>query len=336
MRRAYPSAHLTYVVESAAALVLRDHPALNEIIVLPRRRGLSRLRDDRSMARRLARGRYDVVIDLHGGPRSAWLAWATRAPMRIGYRITGRSWMYTHVVERTPEPSTRHSVLNQWDLLGPLGITDAPSPEEVPVEMFGDEGVAASVATRLVEAGAGPEHEIAVVHVSASNPFKRWPSTSFVELVVGLLRGHASRFVVVLSGPSEPSAAQAVADAARLQLGAVPGRVAAPQLDLREIRALVARSAVYIGGDSGPLHVAATTGTPIVELLGPTVASRSFPWRPARYFTEIVEAGPLPCRPCDERSCIPGDFRCLTRISAERVRAAAERALVPKSVLSSI
>jgi ADP-heptose:LPS heptosyltransferase len=268
-----------------------------------------------------------VAIDLHGGPRSAWLAWATRAPMRIGYRIAGRTRMYTHVVERGREPSVRHSVLNQWDLLAPLGIDEPPRPDDDPVEMADDEGVAATVASRLADLGAGPDMDIAVVHVSASNPFKRWPSTSFVELVVRLLRNHPNLFAVVLSGPSEPEAARDVAEAAGRQLGRAPSRVAAPQLDLRELRALVERAAVYIGGDSGPLHVAATTRTPIVELVGPTLASRSFPWRPGRYFAEVIDAGPLPCRPCSERTCAPGDFRCLTRIPAGRVAEAAERAL---------
>jgi ADP-heptose:LPS heptosyltransferase len=255
--------------------------------------------------------------------------------MRIGYRIAGRAWMYTHVVERTPEPSIRHSVLNQWDLLAPLGIEGPPRPDDDPVEMRDDEGVAATVLTRLAALGADPDRAFAVVHVSASNPFKRWPSTAFVELVVHLLNRHPSLFAVVLSGPSEPAAALDVAEAAARQLGDTPCRVAAPQLDLREIRALVERAAVYIGGDSGPLHVAATTRTPIVELVGPTLASRSFPWRPARYFAEIIDAGPLPCRPCNERSCAPGDFRCLTRIPAERVAAAAERALAASRRLRS-
>ena len=80
-------------------------------------------------------------------------------------------------------------------------------------------------------------------------------------------------------------------------------------------------------GDSGPLHVAATTETPIVEILGPTMGSRSSPWRSPRFFAELIDAGPLPCRPCDERTCVPGDFRCLTQISPDRVAAAAERAL---------
>jgi len=84
---------------------------------------------------------------------------------------------------------------------------------------------------------------------------------------------------------------------------------------------------VYIGGDSGPLHVASATPTPIVALFGPTLPERSLPWRDPHWFTEAVDVGPLPCRPCDQRVCVTADYRCLTTISVEQVVAAAERAL---------
>ena len=241
--------------------------------------------------------------------------------------------MYTHAIARMPEPSVRHSVLNQWDLLAPLGITAPPDPAGAPVEMSGDAAASAQVSSTLAALGIEPQHDVIVVHVSASNPFKRWPAGAFVDLVVQMVAAHPTRRAVVISGPSEPDAAQNVVDAARLRLGSDAIRVVAPQFDLPQLRALIARSSVYIGGDSGPLHVAATTRTPIVELLGPTLASRSFPWRSADWFAEIVDAGPLPCRPCDERRCVPGDFRCLTRIAPGRVAAAAERALASSGSL---
>ena len=67
--------------------------------------------------------------------------------------------------------------------------------------------------------------------------------------------------------------------------------------------------------------------TPIVAIYGPTLRVRSEPWRDRGLVTEAVEPGPLPCRPCDQRACAPGDFRCLTQITPEAVIAAAERAL---------
>src|SRR5712691_2964165 len=327
LRRTYPGARLTYLVEPASVPIVRDNPHIDHLFIVAKRRGLARLRDDVSIARQLRRERFDIAIDLHGGPRAAWLTWASGAPMRIGYAIKGRSWMYTHVVPRPRDEAPRPSVANQWDLLGPLDI-GTPDPARDPLEMVEDAQAAASVDRRLREARISSAHPLVVVHVSAGNPFRRWPRESFEALVVALARRDPSRRIILTSGPSDAAAVKAIADGARAALG--PLGTAVPdigELDLAELRALVGRAAVYIGGDSGPLHIAGTTMTPIVALLGPTLAERSLPWRDPRWFAEAVDAGPLECRPCRQRECAPGDFRCLTHITAEQVAAAAERAI---------
>jgi predicted lipopolysaccharide heptosyltransferase III len=327
LRRAHPTAHLSYVVEPAAAPILHANPNIDQLIVIPKRSGLQRLADDARIGLRLRRERFDVAIDLHGGPRSSWLTWASGAPTRIGYDIPGRSWMYTHPVARAKTLPPRNSVLNQWDLLAPLGIATGNATQD-PVEMPDDPSAEARVANRLREAGIGPANPLVVVHVSSNNPFRCWPADSFESLVVALAREDPARRIFVTSGPSDPEGAGRIVDAARRQLGAHASSLAELGFfELPELRALIARAAVYIGGDSGPLHVAATTGVPIVELLGPTLAERSRPWRHPRWFTEIVESGPLPCRPCNQRVCTPGDFRCLRDIGPNQVLAAAARAL---------
>jgi lipopolysaccharide heptosyltransferase II len=326
LKRHLPDARLTYLVEPAAAPVVLGNPHLDDLLVAPKGRGMARLRDDLTIARRLRRAGFDIAIDLHGGPRSAWFTWASGAPMRIGYTIAGRSWMYTHVVPRAADLAPRHSVRNQFDLLAPLGVSRC-EPSNEPVEMGDDPVAGARVQQRLREAGIDPGHQLAVIHVSAGNAFRRWPADSFAALAAALVSRDANRRVMLLSGPSDRAAAEAIAQAARARLGAAGHAIASGEFDLPEIRALAARAAVYIGGDSGPLHVAATTNTPIVQLLGPTLPERSMPWRSAASFAEAVDAGPLPCRPCHQRTCEPGDFRCLTGITPERVVAAAERAM---------
>jgi ADP-heptose:LPS heptosyltransferase len=326
LRRHYPAAHLTYIVEPGAAAVVQANPHLDEVIVLPKSRGLARLRDDLAAARDLRARRFDVAIDLHGGPRSAWLTWTTGAPTRIGYAIAGRSWMYTDTVIRAPDLTPRHSVRNQWDLLSPLGIPE-PDPARDAVEMAEDPAAAARVGEWLRAAGITAAHPLIVVHVSAGNPFRRWPSESFVALATALAAQDPARRILLTSGPSELEAAAAVAVEAQRRLGHGPPAVLSVDFDMLELRSLIARAAVYIGGDSGPAHVASTTGTPIVQLLGPTLPERSRPWRDNRWFSETIDAGALPCRPCHQRRCVPGDFRCLTTIGADRVAAAAERAI---------
>jgi lipopolysaccharide heptosyltransferase II len=330
LRTRFPDAHLSYLVEPAAAPILARNPHLNELIVVPRRSGFARIADDLTLARRLHGAHFDIAIDLHGGPRAAWFAWSTRAPMRIGYAIQGRSWMYTHVVERAADLAPRHSVANQADLLRPLGI-DGCDPIREPMEMADDPAVGERVRARLAENGVQSATLIVVMHVSAGNPFRRWPAASFAATAAALVRDHPDLHVIVVSGPSDHAAAAAIVDDARRRACGAGARIVDGDYDLVELRELIARSAVYIGGDSGPLHVAATTHTPIVELLGPTLAERSRPWRDRGWFTEIVDAGALPCRPCDQRRCVPGDFRCLTSISAEQVIAATERALMQRT-----
>jgi ADP-heptose:LPS heptosyltransferase len=328
IRRRLPDCHLAYLVEPEAAPVVAGNPHLDEVIVAGRPAGLARLRTDVSLARRLRRSRYDVAIDFHGGPRSCLLTWATRAPMRIGYAVPGRGWTYTHLVPRSRELRPRHSVVNQWDLLEPLGI-GAADPRLDPTEMPAQHDASARAARRLAAHGCRDHDELIVVHVSAGNPFRRWPTASFTDLVVRLGSARASRWVMVTSGPSDMQAAARVSQQARDRLGPEAARrvIHAADVDLHELRALIGRAALFIGGDSGPMHIAGTTTTPIVALYGPTLPARSAPWRDPALVAEAVELKGLACRPCDQRDCVTKDFRCLAAIPVDEVGEAAERAL---------
>jgi ADP-heptose:LPS heptosyltransferase len=191
-----------------------------------------------------------------------------------------------------------------------------------------DPAAAANVDARLDNAAVAADAPIIVLHVSAGNPFRRWPAASFAAAAAALARADPSRRIVITSGPSESAAAESVATQARTIAGpAASAIVRSGEFDLSELRALIDRAVLYIGGDSGPLHIAATTRTPVVALFGPTLADRSLPWRDPAVGAIAVEPGPLPCRPCHQRHCEPGDFRCLAMISPNMVVEAAERLL---------
>lgn len=331
LRRAWPQAHLAYLVEAAAAPIVAHSPHLDEVIVIGRERGLARVRADLRVGSQLRRARYDIVLDLHGGPRAALLTWLSRSARRIGYSGQGRAWAYTERVHRAAELRPRHSVHNQWDILAPLLPQFAPpDPARDAVEMVETPAAASSIDQWLsANELASPALVLIVVHVSAGNAFRRWPLASFVELAVRLSSSSADRRIILTSGPSDAGAADAVAEQAAARLGARGDVVrTCGDTSLDQLRALMGRASLYIGGDSGPLHMAATTCTPIVGVYGPTLPVRSEPWRDPTCVTESVEVGDLPCRPCDQRVCVPGDFRCLTRISVGAVVAASERALM--------
>jgi len=328
LRDRFPDAHISYVVEPAAAPVVAANPHLNEVIVTAGRRGVAGFGDDLGLVRRLRSSRFDTAIDFHGGPRSALVTWLSGAPVRVGYDVPGRGWMYTVRVPRPRHIRPRHAVLNQWDLLNAIGIP-TPDAADSPVEMAADHDAACAIAERLARAGVEPADRVIVVHVSAGNPFRRWPIESFVNLVAMLVRGDAARRVIVTSGPSERDAAARVVEQARALLTPAEARrvPACGELSLDEFRALMDVAALYIGGDSGPLHIASTSAVPIVGLYGPTLPVRSAPWRSPQWISEAVEVDGLPCRPCDQRTCAPGDFRCLTRLRPEDVLSAVDRAL---------
>ena len=327
LRRRFPDAHLAYIVEPPAAAVVIHNPHLNEVIVAPRAAGIRGFADDVALGRRLRDSRYDLVIDFHGGPRASLLTWLSGAPTRIGYHVIGRSWMYTQRVARPRTLRPRHSVENQWDLLEVLDIVP-PDRVRFPVEMPVEHETARGVVTRLANAGVEPADRVVVVHVSAGNPFRRWPMAHFVRLVTALVRDAPATRVIVTAGPSERNAAERVIAEARAALGEAGADVlSCGEFSLAELRALFDRAALFIGGDSGPLHIAATSTVPIVGLYGPTLPIRSAPWRDERWPAASIDAGDLPCRPCHQRVCAPGDFRCLTRISPEHVIEAAVRTL---------
>src|ERR1700722_7694022 len=103
LRAHFPDAHLTYLVEPAAAPVVEHNPHLNEVIVAPRGHGLAGFLADVRLGRQLRSARYGLAIDFHGGPRASLLTWLSGARQRIGYEIVGRGWMYTTRIARPRE-----------------------------------------------------------------------------------------------------------------------------------------------------------------------------------------------------------------------------------------
>jgi ADP-heptose:LPS heptosyltransferase len=328
LRRQFPDARLVYVVEPDAAPIVRANPHLDQVIVACRPDAPGRLRQDLALIRGLRRERFNLAVDFHGGPRASLMAWASGAPRRIGYEIAGRGWMYTERVARPRELRPRHSVLNQWDLLAPLQLPPL-DPTRDATEMPVEPEAAQAVLSRLHHAGVRPEHTLVVVHVSAGNPFRRWPADAFVALLVRLVNMDRAARILVTSGPSDAEAAGRILARARqhLEPAAATALLDCGEFDLVQLRAVLDHAALYVGGDSGPLHIAGTTRVPVVALFGPTLAERSVPWRDPSLVTEPVEPGPLSCRPCDQRRCEPGDFRCLSSITPDQVATACERAL---------
>ena len=281
LRAARPGAWLAWIVERREAAVLREHPALDEVIVVDTRRWrrarspkdlAAAARDIGAARRQLRTTPFDVAIDLQGLIKSGLLAAATGAPRRIGFHGKWRREPVSRVFtnQQVVPDGDRHVVEQYLALLRPLGITTPRLEFHLPS--------VPSAESRLEEwlstAGLKPRQRLVVLNPGAGRADKRWPVARFAELAARL--GHdAGAHVVVAWGPGEESAARAIVDGAR---AAGPRALLAPATDLHELIALLRRASVMVAADTGPLHIAAALGTPCVGLYGPTAAARNGPY----------------------------------------------------------
>lgn len=329
LRQRFPDATLLYLVESLSAPVVSGNKHLSEVLIIERRRGWGRWLEDLRLARRLRGRRIDVAVDFHGGPRSAWLTWATRARMRVGYDVADRRWMYTHVVPKPRGYAPRHSVQNQWDLLAPIDEAFRRPPDRTldRIEMPVSAAAHRAVSERLTSIGVQPGDHLVVLHVTAGNEFRRWPAASFARVAASLAARGDDWVVAVLGGAADEGTVADIVRMARAQSTDAARLLPIVGWPLDHVRALMDRAVLFVGGDSGPMHVAATTDIPIVAIFGPTTPATWAPWRPSVLPLATIDIGELPCRPCDQRVCEPGDFRCLRQIDPQTVVAAANRLL---------
>lgn len=268
LREARPDAFLAWVVESRAAAILEGHPALDALVVV-QRGWLWRPRQVWQLRRRLRQLRPDAAIDLQGLARSAIAAWLSGARRRIGFGCQkgreGSRWLNNELIY-----STRPHIIDcNLELLRPLGIENPPVRFNLP-EKTADGAWAAQWI-----AGEGlPPGGFALINPGAGWPSKRWPPERYAAVAAALGQQWGVPSVVLWAGQEEQQWAQQIVAGAQGQ-----ARLA-PQTSLRQLAALCRRGRMFIGSDTGPLHLAAAVGTPCVGLYGPMPAERNGPYGP--------------------------------------------------------
>jgi heptosyltransferase-1 len=264
LRDALPSAHLSWVVEGRTADLLRCHPALDAVVQL-RRRWLKSPFAIWQARRQLRALRPDVAIDLQGLTKSAIAAWLSGAPTRVGFGgRDGRelaSWLNNTLVE----PLMTHVIDRNLELLSPLGII--PDDVRFGLPPFGD-----NVAIGRFVRDRGLDTGFALLNVGAGWPSKRWPADRFAQVARYLGERYHVRSVVAWAGDEERRCAD------QIIVGAGGFAHMAPPTTLLELAALCQRAKVFIGCDTGPLHLAAAIGTPSIGLYGATSARRNGPY----------------------------------------------------------
>ena len=260
LREAMPHAFLAWVVEGGMGELLEGHSALDELIRLPRRfwkspREIWRLR------RRLRELQFDVTIDLQCLSKSAISAWLSGSPRRIGKAGDHGRELSGWFNNELTETGGTHVIEHYLTMLRPLGI-EAPAVRFDLPEFAAD---AHAVDSFLRQSGLWGRR-FAVLNPGAGWRSKIWPAVRYAALARHLGHEHGVPSVAVWGTAAERSLAVRIVEAGarHVQL--------APPTTMRQLGALCRRAALFVGSDTGPMHLAAAVGTPTISLHGPSRA----------------------------------------------------------------
>jgi len=316
LRAAMPQAEISWVVERRSSEILKDNPLLDRLIEVDTkalRRGLmsgETLRAPRQQLRRLRASAFDLALDFQGLLKSASIARLSGARRVFGYSRAGLREPASAVLlsKRIAVPRNVHVIRKSLLLLeGALGI---PVPDEFsfPINTTAEhEGEAR---------GAAAGEPYAIINPGGGWPTKLWSAERFGQLADRLWSSFGIPSLVTY-GPGELELAEAV------RHSSVSGKARPVSLSLKGFYSLARGASVYVGGDTGPTHLAVAAGTPIVGLFGPTEW-----WRNGSPRAEdiCVERNDIDCRvDCHRRSC--SKWICMD-IEVERVMEAVHKRLV--------
>jgi len=305
IRQAYPDAQVDFLVEPPGDELLEAHPDINRIVIYPWKKWKTQSwflsnRSGIQFVQDIRREHYDLVFDLFGNPRSAFLTWLSGASHRVGFNFRGRHYAYNHVIE--PRGSEVHEVDFNLDALRYIGIPIKQKNLYFPALPRSEAFV-----RNWIEKEGLKGKKLAGLHVWGSWPAKRWPLQKFAELADCLIECYGFK-VVVIWGPGERKYAEAVAGMTDHPL------VIAPETSLQDMGALLSKCHLVIANDSGPMHIAAAVGTPTVGIYGPTSWRLQGPY--GKKHGSAYCSG-LDCLGCNRLDC--PDLHCMKNLSVRSV-----------------
>ena len=276
LKTLHPDIEIGVVIEPLPQEMVEGHPMIDKLFVAGKS-PMSRL----GSITRLRREHFDVAFNLHGGTTGMFLAAMSGAKHTIGFRGQPASWLLT---ARAPDPNVIlgreriHSVEQQLALLQWAGV---PMPERPRLSLAVDPNAAASVRAKLMRARANAASlasaRFAIVAPGAAFESKRWSARGFASVIEHLQSGWKIESIIV-AGPGQEALAKQVADSS----GSNPTVLS--NITLAELTALIGTfGLVFVGNDSGPMHIAAAVGCPVVAMFGSSNPDVWHPWTEAPY-----------------------------------------------------
>lgn len=311
LRAAYPKAQIDFLADPIPAQLLQNNPRLTRVLTAPAK-GVS-LFAQWEFIKQLRQTRYDLVFDLFGNPRSAWIALLSGAPTRAGYAYRGRKWAYTH-----PVPMNRirkYQVEVNLDVIRHLGIPGAG----IDTEIFLTDGERKAAKNLLRTIGLGDAKKTKIgFNPTGTWSAKRWPAVLWRELILKTWRQLEVK-PLLLTGPGDESLL------AEIIQGLEDKVIPAPATGLRQLAGIISSLDLLVGNDGAPQHMAQALGVKSLTLFGPTWGiSWNKPGDPRHRFLQDAPE----CGPCDKTICpnpreplsgANGYQECLTRINPSKV-----------------
>ena len=304
---ARPDVRVAMMVNRGTEDVLSGNSDLDEIIVLDK----GSLAAQSRLIAGLRHRQFDTVIDLTDGDRSAFLSWVSGAPVRIGFNDEHRwrgKW-YTHVVQS--QSGIQHRIDRDLEALKPLSIQ--AGSKDLQLRLTPEEE---SSADRLLDQlGVQRSQPIVVLQPGARYWFKAWPPERFAALADRLAFQYGCQLLIGGSD-QDVDLANRIRQMAKSQPLIMAGRTT-----IKQFAAIAKKSALFVGSDSGAMHMASAVGTSVVALFGPSDPAE---WGPRGRQVEVIYKG-LDCRRCFHPTCERGEESCMRQIAVEDVVAAASR-----------
>ena len=309
IRERWPEAEIVALARPWVAELYRDQECADRLLVYDHRGRHGGFWGRERLARELRAERFDTAVLLQNAFEAAWLAWRAQIPERIGYARDRRSWLLTRAVavpRRGEVPP--HQSYYYLELLRRAGWIER-LPEISAITLRVPEQAQHDAERKLLAAGARPGAvRIAIAPGAAYGSAKCWLPERYAALADGLIAA-ADADVILFGAPPERDMAERIARSMQRRAVNLAGATS-----IGELPALLWACRLFVGNDSGAMHVAAAVGLPVAGIFGPTDPEATRPATPQ--FTLIRE--PVSCSPCLLRHC-PIDHRCMTRISVEQV-----------------
>ena len=317
VRQRHPDAQISIVARPYVADIYRDQQVCDELIPYDPNGEHQGWAGREKLASDLRARKFDVALLLQNAFDAAWLAWRAQIPQRIGYARDARSILLTKAIP-VPKPGEipPHEKFYYLELLRRAGWLDQ-TPDEPHITLRVPDAARQRAAQTLLEAGCRPHARRIAVGAGASyGSAKCWPPDRFAK-ALNATSGNTDADIILFGTPGELPVSAAIA--AELQRAPIN---LTGKTSIADLPALLSQCHLFLGNDSGAMHVAAAVGLPVVAVFGPTDPDGTAPVTPR---LNIVQQKPY-CSPCFLRRC-PTDHRCMTAVSPAMVESALQSAL---------